>query len=289
MSFLTNAAENLLIDFMRGQGLTLPANMDIALLSAASDSAYTENTWSGYARQPIARTLANWAGTQGAGSVAASSGASHTTSNNAAINFGNVAAGGSGTVNFLGLFLGGTNTLFAYAPLQNPIVLSPGDPVEIQAGAAVFVLGATGGLTDYAANKLLDLIWRGQAYTWPSNTYARLMTSAPSNAGGGTEVTSAGGYAAQALPSTLAFWAGTQGDGSTTASTGTGGKTSNNLAIVYPAPSASWGTVTHIRIDDAAGVGANPLFWCPLGAAKTIVGGGPAPRFNATDLSVTFS
>lgn len=285
---LTNLAENMLVDMTRGQGLTLSADFDIALLTAASESSYTEAAWSGYARIPRARSLSAWAGTQGAGTTAASTGTSHQTSNNAAVDFGVVGSGGSGTATHIGLFLSGTNDLFCYAPLQVPIAISPTTPIEFAPGAILFTLGATGGMSDYLSNRLIDLIWRGQAWAWPNNTYLRLMTAAPGNGGGGTEVAPVGGYAQQILASTLAFWSGTQGPGTTTASTGTSGRTSNNAAVVFPAPAASWGTVTHMAINDALG-GGNLLFWAPMADAKSVLGGGPAPRFNADSLGVTFA
>lgn len=287
MSNLTNAGENLFVDFMRGQSMALPANLSLGLLSAATDATFTENAWSGYARVAVPRTLANWAGTQGGGTIIASAGNSHQTSNNNEISFGNVAAGGSGTINFVGLFNG--TTLIAYAPLVNPIVMAPGDPVAFPPGSIVFTLGLTGGLSDYASNKLIDMVWRGVAWTWPATSQLRLMTTPPNNSGGGTEVPGTGGYAPRPLSATLAFWAGTQGAGTTVVSTGTTGLTSNNAQIVFSPPTANWGTVTHIAISDGLGGAANLLFWGPMIAGRTIIGGGPAPRYNAAALTITFA
>ena len=280
MSNWTNAGENMLADFVRGQAMGLSANLSIGLLSAASDSAFTENAWTGYARQSVARSLANWAGTQGAGTITASAGNSHQTSNNAKIDFGTVAAGGSGKINFVGLFK--DTTLIAFSPLTNPITFIAGDPISFAPGAIVFTLGLTGGLSDYASNKLIDLIWRAQAFTWPATSQLRLLTSAPTNSGGGKEVTR-GAYASQPITASLAFWSGTQGAGTTTASTGTGGRISNNAAISFPAPAANWGTVSHFAIND----GPNLLLWSPMVASRSVIGGGPAPLFAADKLSIT--
>ena len=281
---LTNYGENKLVDFMRGQALPLAANFSIGLLSAADDGTFTEIAWPGYARINVARSLANFAGTQGAGSVTSSTGTSHQTSNNTAWDFAN--AGGAGTVAALGLFTG--TDMFCWIPLAAPIVYASGDPVSFAIGAVVATLGATGGLSDYAANKLIDLIFRAQAFTWPGNVVVRLMTSAPNNAGGGSEVAGGGGYVSQQVPSTLAAWSGTQGAGTTTASTGTSGRTSNTNAIVFPAPTTSWGTVSHVAVSDGAGVGANLLYWQQMDTPRTIAGGGPSPRFDSNKLSVTF-
>lgn len=71
------------------------------------------------------------------------------------------------------------------------------------------------------------------------------------------------------MTSGLTAWAGTQAAGSTTASTGTGGTTSNNSAINFPTPTAGWGTVTHFGVYDAATNG-NLLFYAALTVAKTV-------------------
>lgn len=281
---LRDYGENKLVDFTRGQAMPLAANFTIGLLTAVDDSTFTEVSWPGYSRLTVARSLANWAGTQAPGSVTSSTGTSHQTSNNISFDFGN--AGGSATVVGLGIFNG--TDMFCWVPVA-PVTYASGDPVNFPVGSVTLTLGLTGGLSDYAANKLIDLIFRGQAFSWPGNVFVRLMTSPPSNAGGGTEVPAAGGYTSQSVPSSLAAWSGTQAPGSTTASTGTSGRTSNNSPIIYPAPTSSWGTITHRAVSDAAGAGGNLLFWAPMDTPRTVVGGGPAPRFSNDSLSHTFA
>jgi hypothetical protein len=114
--------------------------------------------------------------------------------------------------------------------------------------------------------------------------YVGLLTAAPSDAGGGTEV-SGGSYARVAVNATLANWAGTQSAASTTASTGTGATTSNNNAITFPAPTANWGVVTHMGIYDSLTSG-NLLFWVALTVPKTVNNGDAAPNFPAASLTV---
>lgn len=123
--------------------------------------------------------------------------------------------------------------------------------------------------TNYLENKLVDHIFRGQTFTAPAALYVALFTAAPSEAGGGTEV-SGNGYARVAIANSLANWAGTQSAGSTTASSGTTGVTSNNAAINFPTPtSTGWGTVTHMALMDAS-TGGNMLFWGPLTTSRTV-------------------
>lgn len=139
-------------------------------------------------------------------------------------------------------------------------------------------------MSDYLENKLIDALFRAQAYTMPANVYLALFTAAPSDTGGGTEVTG-GSYARVAVVSALANWAGTQAAGSTSASSGNTGTTSNNAAITFPAPTANWGTITHFALMDAATVG-NVLFQGALNTSKTVNSGDAAPQFAAGALSI---
>ena len=123
-------------------------------------------------------------------------------------------------------------------------------------------------MSDYLENKLIDFLLRGQTYTAPTGLHVGLLTAAPSDTGGGTEV-SGNGYARQNLAPSLTNWAGTQAAASTTASSGTSGTTSNNVAITFPTPTASWGTVTAFGVYDAS-TGGNLLFYGNLNIAKTI-------------------
>lgn len=142
-------------------------------------------------------------------------------------------------------------------------------------------------LSDYLENKLIDHILRGQSLTAPANVWIALFTAAPNDAGGGTEV-SGGSYARAQVASSLANWAGTQGAGTTTASSGTGGQTSNNGAITFPAPTANWGTITHFGVFDAS-FGGNLLFHGTLSQSKTVNNGDAAPSFQAGQLTFTLA
>jgi hypothetical protein len=149
-------------------------------------------------------------------------------------------------------------------------------------------------LSDFLENKLIDWLLRGQAIgvtgasaaagTGPTNVYCGLFTANPSDTGGGTEVTG-GSYARVTIASSLANWAGTQAAASTVASSGTGGTTSNNGAITFPAPTANWGVVTGMGLFDATTAG-NLLIWAALTTSKTVNNGDPAPSFAAAALSI---
>ena len=90
MAAMTNYLENKLTDwYWRGQAFTPPATHYFALFTAAPSDAGggTEVYGGSYARVGVSSSLANFAGTQSAASVTASSGTSGTTSNNNAITF----------------------------------------------------------------------------------------------------------------------------------------------------------------------------------------------------------
>lgn len=134
--------------------------------------------------------------------------------------------------------------------------------------------------TNYAENKIQDALWRGQSLGAPATWYFALLTAvSDAEAGSVTEV-SGGSYARVAVTASLANFAGTQSAGSTTASSGTGGQTSNNGAITFPAPSANWGSATHFAVYDASS-GGNAWVIKALTQAKTINNGDPAPYFAA--------
>lgn len=148
-------------------------------------------------------------------------------------------------------------------------------------------------MSDFLENKLTDWLFRGQAIgitgasaaagTGPTSLYVALLTAAPSDAGGGTEVTG-GSYARVTVGSSLANWAGTQAAASTIASSGATGTTSNNGAVTFPAPTANWGSITHFGIYDASTAG-NLLIFAALTVAKTVNNGDAAPSFAAAALT----
>ena len=137
---------------------------------------------------------------------------------------------------------------------------------------------------DYGENQIIDTIFRAQTTSLGANVFLGLSTASCSDGSVGTEV-SGGSYARVSVARSLAAWAGTQSAGSTTASTGTGGVTSNNAVITFATPSAGWGTVTHAFVADASS-GGNILFCQALGTSKTI-NSGDTVSFTAGSLTFT--
>lgn len=136
--------------------------------------------------------------------------------------------------------------------------------LKLLAVAVLICLSSTfahaGALTDYAENKLIDYLMRGQASGAPSTWYVALYTACPTDSTAGTEVTNANGYARVSVgANALTNWAATQGG--TTASSGTTGTTSNLAAINFATVvTSSWGTVNCYGLLDSGTHGAGNLW-----------------------------
>lgn len=127
-------------------------------------------------------------------------------------------------------------------------------------------------LSDHAEKLLLDWLMTTGTATRPTNWFVALYTAAPSDSGGGTEV-SGGGYARQSA--TFA------------AASSPGGTTSNTNEVTFTASGAAFGTVTHIGIFDAS-TGGNLLWHGALSASKTIADG-DALVFSAGNIDLTLA
>jgi len=109
-------------------------------------------------------------------------------------------------------------------------------------------------LSDHAEKLLLDWLMTNGTATRPTDWYVALYTAAPSDSGGGTEV-SGNGYSRQSA--------------TFDAASSPGGTTSNSNELTFTASGGSFGTVTHIGIFDASTSG-NLLWHGSLSASKTI-------------------
>lgn len=142
-----------------------------------------------------------------------------------------------------------------------------------------------GAMGDYMENKGVDWLLRGQTFTPPATQYWALFTDTCTDAGPGTEVSTSGtAYARASVTASMANWSGTQGTGTTVASSGTGGTTYNNVAISYSASTAAWGNVQSTGLMDAASAG-NRLVCINLSAALSVSGAGFTLQFPVNSLS----
>jgi len=108
--------------------------------------------------------------------------------------------------------------------------------------------------------------------TRPTAWYLALYTAAPSDSGGGTEV-STGGYARQSV--------------TFDAASTPGGTTSNTNAPSFTASGANYGTVTHVGIFDNSS-GGNLLWHGAMTASKT-VNDGDTLEFAVGDIDLTIA
>jgi hypothetical protein len=128
------------------------------------------------------------------------------------------------------------------------------------------------GKSDFLELEVLDHVLGNSPYTAPATVLVALYTAAPTDSGGGTEV-SAGGYARVSVANNPTNWPAAAF-----------ALKSNGTDIVFGVPTANWGTVGWFGIFDPGG---NLLYWGDLLYARTITNGDLAPRFEAGSLSVT--
>ena len=113
--------------------------------------------------------------------------------------------------------------------------------------------------SNWLENATLNFFLRGNpgnAVVAPTNVYLALYTSAPNDDDTGVEV-SGGNYARQVM----------------TFSAPTDGVTANNALVQFPVATATWGTLTHIGVRDAAS-GGNLLYHAPMTPNHTVNAGG---------------
>jgi len=128
-----------------------------------------------------------------------------------------------------------------------------------------------GSFTDYLEDKILKHVFTNTAYTSPTTVYVGLFTVAPTDVGGGTEV-SGSGYTRKSAAFTVS---------------GTGTLATNSAAIEFDAATGSWGTIVAIAVFDASTSG-NMLAFADLTTSKTIATG-DVLRIPAGDLDITLS
>lgn len=127
--------------------------------------------------------------------------------------------------------------------------------------------------SDYTENLVLTYLFTTGSVTRPTAWYVGLFTAAPSDTGGGTEVS--GNAYARVVTGTIS--------GSGTATT-----FSNAAAIEFAAASGgNWGTIGWAGIFDAS-TGGNLLAWAPLTTSR-VINDGDVFRIPATSLTITLT
>lgn len=121
--------------------------------------------------------------------------------------------------------------------------------------------------SDYLENELLDHVFRNSALTSPTAVYAALYTVAPTDAGGGTEV-SGNGYARQSI----------------TFGAASGGAIANTADVDFTASGGNFGAIIAVGIFDASS-GGNLLAWDAV--SSTTINDGDTFRIATGDLDIT--
>ena len=130
-----------------------------------------------------------------------------------------------------------------------------------------------GSKSNYLENAILDHVLGGGDFTRPATVYVALYTVAPTDAGGGTEV-SGGSYARVSVTNNATNWPAAAS-----------GAKSNGTAITFPTASGDWGTVVAFAILDASS-GGNFLYWGDLLSSR-VVNNGDTASFAPGTLDIT--
>ncbi len=145
MPAISTSLKNKLIDLtLRGQTFTGPATVYVSLHTSATTDAGggTEVTGGSYARAAVAASMANFAGTQSAGSTSASTGTTGATSNNGVINFPTPTASWGTPSNFAVWDAATGGNMLYHGAITTPKAIASGAPVSFNAGALTITIGA---------------------------------------------------------------------------------------------------------------------------------------------------
>lgn len=264
MGSLSDYSENELLDHVFNVAYTPAATVYLGLSTANptdSGSGLAEPGGNGYARKALTFAAA----------------ASRTVAQNATVTF-DQATGAWGTISHWAIFDAVTSgNMLAYGAFGTSKAVMSGNTPSVASGEITIAFNA-GEISDALAGKLLDLMFRNQAYSKP-NTYVALVTAAVSDNDTGSTITqpSGGGYArVQVSPN---------GGSSPTWDVASGGALDNTHLIEFPAATASWGTVTGVAICSAAS-GGDLLFY-DNDMTDQPVGDGDTAQFPAGDLDIS--
>lgn len=122
-------------------------------------------------------------------------------------------------------------------------------------------------LSDYLENKLLDHVLRNTTYVSPTTVYLALYTAAPTDAGGGTEV-SGNGYSRQPI----------------TFGAASGGSIANTAAVEFTAAGENFGTIVAVGVFDDASSG-NLLMWKAI--TSVVINDGDTLNFPIGDIDAS--
>jgi hypothetical protein len=249
MGSLTNFAETEIMDHIfngadgGGSIYTPPATVYLSLHTADptdTGSMAAEVSGNNYARKAIAFSAA----------------ATRAIVQNGVVTY-DQASGSWGTVTHWGICdqLAAGGNMLAYGSFAVSKSIVSGNTASVATTEVVITATADVGLSTYCAHKILDFLFRNQAFTPPA-TYIGLVTVNPVDASTGASITEPSGnnYARKLVDHV----AGT----SPTWAAAVNNLVDNVHAITFATPSGSWGLITGMVVIDSITAGAgNVLFY----------------------------
>lgn len=259
---LSDYAEELFLNHIFNTSQTAPSAWYLALYTATPSDAGggTECTVAnGYIRKAIDFSAAS----------------SRTITQNGAVNF-NTASGSWGTVTNWGIFdAESAGNLLAWGDFNAGKAIGNGNTPSV-ADASIVITVSAGGISNYAAPKMLDWLFNGTAWSQPS-IYVGLWTATLSDSSTGATAgePSGNGYARTEVAQAAGWddWAA--------------GVVDNTSTITMGPPTGSWGTITDVGICDNASTGAGNLLFYDPGAFSEAPGDGDTVTFAAGALDIT--
>ena len=266
MGSLADFLENELLDHVCNAAYTPPATVYVGLSTADPTddaSGLAEPSGNGYVRKAI---------TFGAA-------ASREVAQSGVVTF-DQASGSWGTITHWALFdAESAGNMLAHGALAASKEVVSGNTPSI-ASAEVTVSFNAGHVSDYLANKLLDLALRNQAYSAP-DTYCALTTVIITDDMTGSTITEHSGDAYARKQVNI------NGGASPTWDLAAAGALDNTHNVDFIQATGSWGTIVALAIVDALTAG-NLLFY-DNDVADQAVGNGDTVRFPAGDLDISMS
>jgi len=257
---ISDYLENKLLDHvLKVASFSQPTNLYIALSTADptdDGSGLAEPSGNGYARQ-----LCN----------AWDTAASRATQNTNKVSFPE-ATGSWGTITHWAIMDAETGgNMIAHGDFTESKTVGAGDNVNIAAGD-LDISVTSGGMSDYLANKLLDHVFKNDAYAVPTNIYVAACTATIVDSDTGSTITEpvGGAYARENC---------------NTWDAAASGASQNANAITFTTATASWGTITDACLVDAD-TGGNMLFYMALDESQA-VGVDDTLKFNTGGFDIT--
>ena len=264
--YASNYFEEKIINLMRGQSITAPASVYLALfLSNPGDtgSGGTEVSYTGYVRQAITFSA-----------PAAQSGVANgmVLANQNVVTFPESTSSGSFTVQYVAVFdsLTGGN-MYLYGQLDSPLVIQSGVSPVFRAGSIQWIW--SGSLSTYYKTATMNVLRGTQCSGF--SPYLAYFDSNPSS--GGAEI-QADDYTRTAVTMSEPIQQ----------TSGSGAALSQNTALAMtPNAASNWGNVSYVGIMDAQTAG-NAFAVISLGATYT-ANTGVSIGFKAGDLKFSIN